>query len=84
MVDIEINYQAGARAAMAVYNSPNYAWITKPMNPRDAMRLFLPPVNEMRMEMQMPLPQDRQDWMKGFEEEQAAIQEELTLESTET
>lgn len=67
------DYLDGVRAAQAVYNSPNYAWIVKPMNPRDAMKIFWGPVNEMKMEMQMPLPQDRQDWIKGFKEEQAAI-----------
>ena len=70
------HYLQGVRAAQAIYKSVHYGWITKPMNPRDAMRLFWPPVDEQLVQFQTPLPPDRQAWLKGFEEEQTAIIEE--------
>jgi hypothetical protein len=70
-------YKAGARAAIAVYESVHYAYIHKPMRGMDAMKLFWPPVEEQLLQIQTPLPLDRQAWIKGFEEEQMNIQEEL-------
>ena len=71
------NYLDGVRAAQIIYDSKQYDWISKPMLPRDAMKIFMSPVVEMKIEMQMPLPKDRQEWLKGFEEEQNNILREL-------
>lgn len=73
------DYKDGARAAIEFYNSVHFVWVVKPVLPEDAMRLFLPPVEQQMMQVQTPMPKPRKDWLKGFKEEQENILRELSL-----
>lgn len=69
----EENYEAGVKAANAFYTSKYYKQFEYEIRPEDAAKIFLPGVAEMKMEMQMPLPKPRQEWLRGFKEEQERI-----------
>lgn len=71
------DYLNGVRAAQIFYNSAMYAGLTRDIKAEDAIRLFLPPVEEYLTQVSSPLPKPRQDWIRGFKEEQAAILAEL-------
>ena len=65
--------EEGARAADAYYNGQAYGALTRNIKAEDAIKLFLPPVNEMMVQYVAPLPKDRKDWLAGFKEEQTKI-----------
>ena len=67
------HYLEGVRAAQLYYNAQAYAALTRNIRAEDAIRLFLPPVNEMLTQISTPLPKPRKDWIKGFKKEQTAI-----------
>lgn len=67
------DYLQGVRAAQVYYHSQGYRGYTRTVRAEDAIKLFLPPVNEMMTQIQTPLPKPRKDWIKGFKEEQTAI-----------
>lgn len=68
---IEETYQGGRDAWGALCTSPHLAWVPRDVAPQDAARLFLPPVNEIRMEMTQPLPKKRREFINGFEDARA-------------
>jgi len=67
------HYLEGVRAAQSYYRSQGYAAFTRDVRAEDAIKLFLPPVEEMLTQISMPMPKPRRDWIKGFKEEQACI-----------
>ena len=69
------DYLEGVRAARSYYYSQGFAGFTRTVRAEDAIRLFLPPVNEMLTQISSPLPKPRRDWIKGFKEEQINILE---------
>ena len=71
------HYLEGVRAAQIYYNSQGFAGYTRNIRPEDAIKLFLPPVNEMLTQISTPLPKPRKDWIKGFKEEQFNILQEI-------
>jgi len=62
----------GVRAAQDYYHAHGYG-LAKNVRPEDVIKLYLPPVNEMMLQISTPMPQPRVDWMRGFKEEQANI-----------
>ena len=66
------NYLAGVRAAQGYYNTHGHGF-TKHIRAEDAIKMYLPPVEEHMSMMQTPLPKPRKDWIKGFKEEQESI-----------
>lgn len=76
------DYLEGVRAAQEFYNCVHFAWVSKPIKPEDAVKFFLPGVEEMKIEMVMPLPKPRQQWLEGFKEEQENILRELKEDVT--
>lgn len=73
------DFEQGKKDCESFYRSPHFAWITRYVNPRDAMKLFWPSIQEFKTEISSPLPKPRQDWLKGFKEKQVEIQLELGL-----
>ena len=71
------HYLEGVRCARAFYYSGHYGGLDQNIRAEDAIKLFLPPVNEAMNLFQTPMPKPRKDWIKGFKEEQAAILAEL-------
>ena len=71
------HYLEGVRSAQIYHRSQAYASLTREVRAEDAIKLFLPPVNEMLTQISTPLPKPRKDWIRGFKEEQAAILAEL-------
>ena len=69
------HYLEGVRAAQSYYRSHVFAGFTRAIRAEDAIKLFLPPVNEMLVQISSPLPKPRRDWIKGFKEEQINILE---------
>lgn len=67
------NKKQGAHACRVYYNSQMYSSLTKYIKADDAIKLFLPPVNEMLIQYAAPLPKDREEWLAGFKEEQLTI-----------
>ena len=65
------DFVAGRRARRAFVTSVLYAAYDNALPPEEAMKLFLPPVSESLVQIARPLPQDRQDWIRGWEEERA-------------
>lgn len=64
------HYQQGQRAFDALCKSPNYAFVQLPLPAESAIKLFLPPVNELMSMLATPYPKDRQEWMDGFNDRQ--------------
>lgn len=78
------DYLNGVRAAQSYYKANCYGY-SKHARAEDVMRLHWPPVDEQMVQFSTPLPRPRQDWIRGFKEEQAAIlAEEAIHESSET
>ena len=71
--------EIGAKAAYAYYQSQGFGGFTRDVKAEDAIKLFLPPVNEMMVQYVAPLPKDRKDWLEGFKEAQIKIKQELNL-----
>jgi hypothetical protein len=71
------DYMEGARCVRAYYYSQGYGSLTRNVKAEDAIKLFLPPVVEMMTPISSPLPQSRQDWIRGFKEEQINILREM-------
>jgi len=67
------HYLEGVRAAQCYYNGQAFGGFTRNVRAEDAIKLFLPPVNEMMTQISTPLPKPRKDWIKGFKEEQTLI-----------
>lgn len=72
------HYLQGVRDCQSYYRSPHFVGYTRDIRAEDAIKLFLPPVQEYMTQVQSPLPKLRKDWIKGFKEEQAAILAEMT------
>ena len=70
------HYFDGIRAAQNYHKYHGYGYI-KNIRAEDAIKLFLPPVNEMLTQISTPLPKPRKDWIKGFKEEQFNILQEI-------
>lgn len=64
-------YQAGRDAYAAWATSPACAQFSRDTPAAVAARFFLPPVDEANMQMSRPLPADRADWLRGFEDARA-------------
>lgn len=65
------HYQAGRAAYQAWVRSPACAQFSRDTPAAVAARFFLPPVEEANMQMARPLPADRADWLRGFEDARA-------------
>ena len=64
------NYEKGKQDAIAYYSSQAFGGYTRNITPENAIKLFMEPVDEMNVQMPMPLPKPRQDWIRGFREQQ--------------
>ena len=73
------HYKEGMKAAIQLYGSKHYQYISKPVRPEDAMKVFLPPIPQTLMQIPTPVPADREQWLRGFREEQETILEELKI-----
>jgi len=62
--------EAGYQAAKTYYTSQFHASYTRHVRAEDAAKLFLPPVAEMLVQMETPLPKPRQEWIAGFKQYQ--------------
>jgi NifB/MoaA-like Fe-S oxidoreductase len=71
------HYLEGVRSARAFYYSGHYGGLDQNIRAEDAIKLFLPPVEEALIQYTAPMPKPRKDWIKGFKEEQASILVEL-------
>lgn len=71
--------EEGAKAAYSYYYDQAYGPLTRNIKAEDAIKLFLPPVNEMMVQYVAPLPKDRKEWLEGFKEAQIKIKLELNL-----
>ncbi len=67
------HYLIGVRSAYAYYYSSHYAGFDRNIRAEDAIKLFLPPLAEILMQISIPLPKPRKDWIKGFKKKQAVI-----------
>lgn len=67
------DYIDGAHAAEAYYSSQGFASYTRFVRAEDAIKLFLPPVNEAMIQTSTPMPKPRRDWMKGFTDRQKEL-----------
>ena len=67
------DYLQGVRDCQNYYHGQGFAGYTRNVRAEDAIKLFLPPVQEYLTQVSSPLPKPRRDWIKGFKEEQAAI-----------
>ncbi|MCK5236048.1 MAG: hypothetical protein KAR06_03600 [Deltaproteobacteria bacterium] len=70
------DYLEGVRAAQSYYRSQGFSGFTRDVRAEDAIKLFLPPAVEQMTQISMPLPKPRQDWLRGFKEEQVNIRKE--------
>ena len=70
------DYMQGVRAAQGYHNSHGHGYV-KHIRGDDAIKMYLPPVEEYLTQVASPMPKPRKDWIKGFDEEQAAILDEL-------
>lgn len=78
------DYKDGVRAAISYHAAHGYGYV-KNIRGEDAIKMHLPVVTEYLTQVSSPLPKPREDWIKGFNEEQANILAEMsTHESTET
>ncbi len=66
-------YQEGRKAAKAYYTSQGFFGFTRFVKAEDAIRLFLPPVEEALVQISTPLPKKRQAWVKGFKDQQKEL-----------
>ena len=73
------HYFEGVRACQSYYNSQGFAGLSRYVRAEEAIKLFMPPVNEQLIQVSTPLPKPRRDWIKGFKEEQANIIADLEL-----
>ena len=67
------DYEKGKQAAESYYSSQAFGGYTRNISPENAIKLYLEPVNEMNVQMPTPLPKSRQDWIRGFREQQLVI-----------
>lgn len=67
------SYIQGRQSCVFYYNSQGYASLTRYVRPEDAIKLFLPSPPESMTQVATPLPKARQDWIKGFRDQQAEI-----------
>lgn len=74
----EEHYQEGRFAADHYYNAQGFSSYTRQVRAKDAIKLFKPPVNESRMQIVVPLPEEREDWIRGFRERQTEILKEVS------
>jgi len=70
------DYLNGVRAAQSYHKAHGYGYC-KNIRAEDAIKMYWPPIEEQMVQYSSPLPKPRQDWIKGFKEEQAAILAEL-------
>lgn len=71
------NFKEGKSAAKYYYNAIYPSTKNKNVKAEDAIRFFLPPVEEQPVQISMPLPKARQKWIAGFKKEQIKILSEL-------
>ena len=57
---------SGSEAYHAWMTSPQFAGFEKNVSPEYVMRVFLPPVPQSDIQMEMPLPQRYQQWLASF------------------
>lgn len=62
------DYEEGREAAEQYFNSRCYAQFTRDITGEHAIKFFKPPVNESLMMVYSPMPKDRAEWMKGFDD----------------
>lgn len=72
-----INYEEGRKARKGYVVSQHYAGLSNNITPDTAMKIFLPPIINDKMEIQRPLPKDRKEWVRGWNDE---VAEELNKE----
>lgn len=65
-------YMQGVRAAQSYHSAHGYGF-ERNVRGEDVIKMYLPPVEEYMTQMASPMPKPRRDWIRGFEEEQAAI-----------
>lgn len=65
-------YMQGVRAAQSYYASHSHGF-DRHVRAEDVIKMYMPPVEEYLTQVSSPMPKPRKDWIKGFEEEQAAI-----------
>lgn len=69
----EETFESGVQCAKQFYTQKIYAQFDYEIKPELAAKIFLPNVEETMIEMQMPLPKGRQEWLRGFKQEQERI-----------
>lgn len=59
-------YEQGKRDHAAYLESKIYASFPRDLNARDGMRIFLPCIIQPQLMMATPLPKERLEWMRGW------------------
>lgn len=60
------DYEEGQNAAWQYHNLPAFASFSRDVDGSEAIKLFKPPVNESMVMVSTPIPKNRADWIKGF------------------
>lgn len=76
-MDSENHFEQGQKACREYYASQAFAGLTRGVKAEEAIKLFLPPVDEQLIQVAMPLPKPRQKWLAGFRKEQITVLAEL-------
>ena len=62
------DYEEGQYCAECYFNSKVFASFIRDITGADAIKLYRPPVTESLMMVSTPMPKDRADWIKGFDD----------------
>lgn len=76
MSDETVYHRQGREAARGFSNSQAFASLSRFITAKEAIRAFLPPVEEQAVQFYTPLPAPRREWLEGFEKELIIIQAE--------
>jgi hypothetical protein len=76
-MDNEDHFKQGQKACREYYASQAFSGLTRAVKAEQAIKLFLPPVEEQLIQVAMPLPKPRQKWLAGFKKEQNTMIAEL-------
>jgi len=71
-MNAETNYfEEGRKDAIAFYSSECFAGFNRNISAEDAMKLFLPALQESMTQISTPYPKPRQKWLAGFRKGQS-------------
>lgn len=62
-------YEEGRQARQNFLKSKGHGGVFRNISGKDAIKLFFPNVRESLMQVSTPLPTDRADWIKGWDDE---------------